>query len=324
MSVTPTDFEAFIGSSDIPDGLKAVLITTARTCCEISEVVAGGALAGALGASGAVNVQDEEQKKLDVMTNDMLTLALSESPFVAGVASEEMDVVQPTANAPAKGYLVLFDPLDGSSNIDINAPVGTIFSILPSHSAVPDESDFMQPGRAQVAAGYAIYGPQTMLVITTGQGVQGFTLSADNRWLLTHPQIHIPVDTKEFAINMSNQRHWAGGVQRYIAACLEGADGPRGKNFNMRWVAAMVADVHRILMRGGVFLYPWDRREPEKPGKLRLMYEGNPMALLVEQAGGKATLDGVTPILDIVPDRLHQRIPVALGSANEVDHIAEA
>jgi len=324
MSVTPTDFEAFIGSSDIPDGLKAVLVTTARTCCEISEVVAGGALAGALGASGAVNVQDEEQKKLDVMTNDMLTLALSQSPFVAGVASEEMDVVQPTTNAPAKGYLVLFDPLDGSSNIDINAPVGTIFSILPSHSAVPDESDFMQPGRAQVAAGYAIYGPQTMLVITTGQGVQGFTLSADNRWLLTHPQIHIPADTKEFAINMSNQRHWAGGVQRYIAACLEGADGPRGKNFNMRWVAAMVADVHRILMRGGVFLYPWDRREPEKPGKLRLMYEGNPMALLVEQAGGKATLDGVTPILDIVPDRLHQRIPVALGSANEVDHIADA
>lgn len=324
MSVAHTDFEAFIGSADIPDGLKAVLITTARTCSEISDVVAGGALAGALGASGAVNVQDEEQKKLDVMTNDMLTLALSGCSFVAGVASEEMDVVQPTSNAPASGYLVLFDPLDGSSNIDINAPVGTIFSILPSHSAVPDESDFMQPGRAQVAAGYAVYGPQTMLVLTTGTGVQGFTLADDNRWLLTHPHIHIPADTKEFAINMSNQRHWAGGVQRYIAGCLEGADGPRGKNFNMRWVAAMVADVHRILMRGGVFLYPWDRREPEKPGKLRLMYEGNPMAFLVEQAGGKATLDGLTPILDIVPDRLHQRIPVALGSAHEVDQIAAA
>ena len=317
------DFDSHIASAALPDGLREVLQVLARTCAEISDVVAGGALAGALGASGQINVQDEEQKKLDVMTNDMLTDALLASPAVAGVASEEMDEVQP-ATHPAGQYLVLFDPLDGSSNIDINAPVGTIFSVLASPSPTPAEADFMQPGRAQVASGYALYGAQTMLVLTTGTGVSGFTLAPDGRWLLTHPDIRIPADTREFAINMSNQRHWAGGVQRYVAGCLEGADGPRGKNFNMRWVAAMVADVHRILMRGGVFLYPWDRREPEKPGKLRLMYEGNPMALLVEQAGGKATLDGAAPILDVVPERLHQRVPVALGSANEVDQIAAA
>ena len=324
MTDAHTDFDAFIAASAAPDGLREVLKVVARTCAEISDVVAGGALAGALGASGAINVQDEEQKKLDVMTNDMLTDALSACPAVAGVASEEMDVVQPTKNAPAAGYLVLFDPLDGSSNIDINAPVGTIFSVLASPSPSPTEADFMQPGQAQVAAGYAVYGPQTMLVLTTGSGVNGFTLALDGRWLLTHPDIRIPADTKEFAINMSNQRHWAEGVQRYVDGCLRGADGPRGKNFNMRWVAAMVADVHRILMRGGVFLYPWDKREPNKPGKLRLMYEGNPMALLVEQAGGKATLDGAAPILDVTPEKLHQRVPVALGSANEVDQIAAA
>ena len=316
-------FDAHLAATDAPEGLKTVLSLLAGTCAEISDLVAGGALSGVLGASGAVNVQDEEQKKLDVIANDILTDALLASPAVAGVGSEEMDVVQPASHATGE-YLVMFDPLDGSSNIDINAPVGTIFSVLKSFSTTPTEADFLQPGRMQVAAGYALYGAQTMLVLTTGSGVTGFTLAADGSWVLTHPDIRIPADTKEFAINMSNQRHWAGGVQRYVAGCLEGADGPRGKNFNMRWVAAMVADVHRILMRGGVFLYPWDRREPEKPGKLRLMYEGNPMALLVEQAGGKATLEGVAPILDVVPERLHQRIPVALGSANEVDQIAAA
>ena len=294
-----------------------------RTCAEISDVVAGGALTGVLGASGAVNVQDEEQKKLDVITNDMLTEALLACPRVAGVASEEMDTVQPASN-PQGGFLVLFDPLDGSSNIDINAPVGTIFSILRSPSAAPSEADFLQPGRNQLASGYVLYGAQTMLVLTVGKGVVGFTLAPDGRWLLTHETVTIPADCKEFAINMSNRRHWAEGVQRYIDACLAGVEGPRGKNFNMRWVAAMVADVHRVLMRGGVFLYPWDKREPNKPGKLRLMYEGNPMALLVEQAGGKATTDGVQRILDVEPTQLHQRIPIVLGSANEVDQVAAA
>ena len=318
-----TDLAAHLASLNLPQGLTQTLTVAAAACVEIRKIVSGGALVGALGASGAVNVQDEEQKKLDVISNDVLTDMLLACPSVAGVASEEMDTVQPATN-PAGEYLVLFDPLDGSSNIDINAPVGTIVSVLKSPSATPVEADFLQTGRHQVAALYCLYGGQTMLVLTTGQGVAGFTLSHDGQWLMTHPAITVPTDTKEFAINMSNQRHWSESVQRYVDGCLQGADGPRGKNFNMRWVAAMVADVHRILMRGGVFLYPWDKREPNKPGKLRLMYEGNPMAFLVEQAGGKATTDGTQAILDVTPTELHQRIPVALGSANEVDQIAGA
>jgi len=318
-----TDLAAHLASLDLPQGLTQTLTVAAAACVEIRKIVSGGALVGALGASGAFNVQDEEQKKLDVISNDVLTDMLLACPSVAGVASEEMDTVQPATN-PTGEYLVLFDPLDGSSNIDINAPVGTIVSVLKSPSAAPTEADFLQSGRHQVAALYAVYGGQTMLVLTTGKGVAGFTLSHDGQWLMTHGAITVPADTKEFAINMSNQRHWAESVQRYIAGCLAGADGPRGKNFNMRWVAAMVADVHRILMRGGVFLYPWDKREPNKPGKLRLMYEGNPMAFLIEQAGGKATTDGKQAILDVTPTELHQRIPVVLGSANEVDQIAAA
>ena len=318
-----TDLAAHLASLALPQALTQTLAAAAAACVEIRKIVSGGALVGALGASGVVNVQDEEQKKLDVISNDVLTEMLLACSAVAGVASEEMDTVQPATN-PAGEYLVLFDPLDGSSNIDINAPVGTIVSVLKAPSATPTEADFLQSGRHQVAALYAVYGGQTMLVLTTGQGVAGFTLSHDGRWLMTHPTITVPADTKEFAINMSNQRHWAEGIQRYIDGCLQGTDGPRGKNFNMRWVAAMVADVHRILMRGGVFLYPWDAREPNKPGKLRLMYEGNPMALLIEQAGGKATTDGVQSILDVIPTELHQRIPVALGSAAEVDQIASA
>ena len=318
-----TDLAAHLASLDLPQGLTQTLTVAAAACVEIRKIVSGGALVGALGASGAVNVQDEEQKKLDVISNDVLTDMLLACPAVAGVASEEMDTVQPATNAAGE-YLVLFDPLDGSSNIDINAPVGTIVSVLKSPSAAPNEADFMQSGRQQAAALYCLYGGQTMLVLTTGQGVAGFTLSHGGQWLMTHGTITVPADTKEFAINMSNQRHWAESVQRYVDGCLQGADGPRGKNFNMRWVAAMVADVHRILMRGGVFLYPWDKREPNKPGKLRLMYEGNPMAFLIEQAGGKATTDGKQAILDVMPTELHQRIPVVLGSANEVDQIAAA
>ncbi|WP_438852856.1 class 1 fructose-bisphosphatase [Brevundimonas nasdae] len=323
MSADRLRLDDHIAALEAPQGLKSVLTVIAATCAQISDVVAGGALVGALGASGQINVQDEEQKKLDVITDDMLTQALLACPAIAGVASEEKDQVEPASN-PAGEYLALFDPLDGSSNIDINAPVGTIVSVLKSATPTPVEADFLQTGRHQVAAVYAVYGPQTMLVLTTGDGVKGFTLSNDGQWLLTHDDITISPDTKEFAINVSNQRHWAEPVQRYLDGVLKGAEGPRGKNFNMRWVAAMVADVHRILMRGGVFLYPWDKREPNKPGKLRLMYEGNPMAFLVEQAGGKATTDGVQPILDVQPTQLHQRIPVALGSANEIDAFASA
>lgn len=313
-----------VGALETPEGLPAVLAVLGETCAAISRTVAGGALVGALGASGQVNVQDEEQKKLDIITNDMLREALAACASVFGLASEELDTVESTGRTGEGGYLVLFDPLDGSSNIDINAPVGTIFSVLPAPSGEIDEAAFLQPGRNQVAAGYALYGAQSMLVLTTGRGVAAFTLDSDGQWLRTGEDLAIPADTKEFAINMSNQRHWAEPVRRYIDGCLQGRDGRRGKDFNMRWVAAMVADVHRILMRGGVFLYPWDAREPNRAGKLRLMYEGNPMALLVEQAGGKATTDGRQPILDVQPSELHQRIAVALGSANEIDVLASA
>ncbi len=311
------DLAAWLGEEPADAALKDVVTTIADTCAAISRVVASGALSGSLGAAGSTNVQDEEQKKLDVITNDLLSDALKACAAVAGLASEELEDVEPTGRVG--GYLVTFDPLDGSSNIDVNVSVGTIFSVLPAPTGhAPTEADFLQPGRNQVAAGYAVYGPQTMLVVTLASGVNAFTLSADGEWLLTHPALSIKADTAEFAINMSNQRHWAAPVQRYIDGCLRGKDGPRGKNFNMRWIASMVADVHRIMMRGGVFMYPWDSREPGKPGKLRLMYEANPMGLVVERAGGKAT-DGVTDILDIQPAKLHQRVPVVLGSANEVE-----
>ena len=305
------------------EAVKDVVTAIAAACVQISKVVASGAISGSLGAAGQVNVQDEEQKKLDIITNDILRGALKACAPVAGLASEELEEIETTGREG--GFLVTFDPLDGSSNIDVNVSVGTIFSILPAPATgLPTEADFLQPGRQQIAAGYAVYGPQTMLVLTLAKGVVGFTLDADGAWRLTHGDIAIPADTAEFAINMSNQRHWAEPVKRYIDGCLQGKEGPRGKNFNMRWVASMVADVHRIAMRGGVFLYPWDAREPDKPGKLRLLYEANPMSLIVERAGGKSTLDGVAAILDVQPTKLHQRVPVVLGSANEVDQVGAA
>ena len=314
---TFVDLAAWLAAEPADAALKDVVQTIASTCSRISRVVASGALSGSLGAAGSTNVQDEEQKKLDVITNDMLSQALNACAPVAGLASEELEEVEPTGRVG--GYLVTFDPLDGSSNIDVNVSVGTIFSVLPAPAGhAPTEADFLQPGRNQVAAGYAVYGPQTMLVVTLASGVNAFTLDADGRWLLTHPDLSIKADTAEFAINMSNQRHWAAPMRRYIDGCLAGKDGPRGKNFNMRWIASMVADVHRIMMRGGIFMYPWDAREPGKSGKLRLMYEANPMGLVVERAGGAAT-DGVERILDIQPTKLHQRVPVVLGSANEVE-----
>ena len=302
------------------EAVKDVVAAIARACVQISRVVASGAISGSLGAAGQVNVQDEEQKKLDIITNDVLRDALKACAAVAGLASEELEEIESTGRSG--GFLVTFDPLDGSSNIDVNVSVGTIFSILPApEGREATEADFLLPGRQQVAAGYVVYGPQNMLVLTLSKGVFGFTMSAQGDWLLTHGTVTISADTAEFAINMSNQRHWAEPVRRYIDGCLQGKDGPRGKNFNMRWVASMVADVHRILMRGGIFMYPWDAREPDKPGKLRLLYEANPMALIVERAGGKAT-DGKTAILDLQPTKLHQRVPVVLGSANEVDLVS--
>ncbi len=304
--------------------LRLLIEVVARACKAISNAVSKGALAGVLGSAGTGNVQGETQQKLDVIANEVLLDANEWGGHLAAMASEEMDSFYEIPNRYPKGeYLLLFDPLDGSSNIDVNVSIGTIFSVLHMHKPCQTvtEHDFMQPGTQQVAAGYAVYGPQTTLVLTVGNGVHMFTLDREaGSFVLTQSDVMIPEDTKEFAINMSNMRHWAPPVRRYIDECLAGDEGPRGKNFNMRWIASMVADVHRILTRGGVFMYPWDKREPEKPGKLRLMYEANPMAFLVEQAGGAAT-NGQQRILDVEPTKLHQRVSVILGSKNEVERV---
>jgi fructose-1,6-bisphosphatase I len=269
-------------------------------------------------------VQGEIQKKLDIISNEILLQANEWGGHLAAMASEEMESFHPIPNRYPKGeYLLLFDPLDGSSNIDVNVTIGTIFSVLkaPEGMQEPSEQDFLQAGTKQVAAGYAVYGPQTMLVLTTGNGVNCFTLDREmGSWVMTQRDIKIPVDTAEYAINASNARHWFPPVRRYIDELEQGKVGPRGKNFNMRWIASMVADVHRILNRGGIFMYPADARDPDKPGKLRLMYEANPMSLIIEQAGGAAT-DGHQRILDIQPTGLHQRVAVFLGSKNEVERV---
>ena len=308
----------------IPGQLRLLLEVVARACKSISHAVNKGALGGVLGSADSENVQGEIQKKLDIIANEVLIEANEWGGHLAGMASEEMDAIYVVPNRYPKGeYLLLFDPLDGSSNIDVNVSIGTIFSVLhmPEDDRGVDEGDFLQPGNRQVAAGYCVYGPQTTLVLTVGDGVAMFTLDREQgSFVLTRKHVKIPEDTKEFAINMSNMRHWDAPIKRYVDECLAGKDGPRGKDFNMRWIASMVADVHRILTRGGVFLYPWDKREPEKPGKLRLMYEANPMGWIVEQAGGAAT-NCRQRILDIQPGKLHERVSVVLGSKNEVDRI---
>lgn len=313
--------------------LRLLLETVARAVKTISHAVGKGALwtgygggeGGVLGSAGTTNVQGETQKKLDVIANEILVEANEWGGHLAAMASEEMDEPLGIPVAYPRGnYLLLFDPLDGSSNIDVDVSIGTIFSVLPApqgHTRDAEASAFLQPGTKQLCAGYAVYGPQTVLVLTIGHGVVMFTLDRDTgSFVLTQERLTIPADTKEFSVNMSNQRHWAAPVKRYIDECLAGKTGPRGKDFNMRWIASMVADVHRIMQRGGIFLYPWDQREPEKPGKLRLMYEANPMAWLVEQAGGAAT-NGQQRILEIQPKSLHERVSVMLGSKNEVEYL---
>jgi fructose-1,6-bisphosphatase I len=308
----------------LPAQLRLLIEVVARACKGIAISVNKGALGDILGEAGTGNVQGEAQKKLDVIANEVLLEANSWGGHLAAMASEEMEAIHVVPDRYPQGeYLLLFDPLDGSSNIDVNVSIGTIFSVLKKADDATgvSEADFLQPGTQQVAAGYCLYGPQTILVLTVGHGVAMFTLDREQgSFVLTADRVQIPPDTKEFAINMSNQRHWAAPVKRYIDECLAGREGPRGKDFNMRWVASMVTDVHRILSRGGVFMYPWDQREPDKPGKLRLLYEANPMALLVEQAGGAAT-DGRQRILDIAPAKLHQRVAVVLGSKNEVERV---
>ena len=310
--------------NSIPAELRLLIEVVGRACKNISHAVGKGALGEVLGSAGSENVQGEVQKKLDIISNDILLEANEWGGHLAAMASEEMETIHLIPNRYPQGeYMLLFDPLDGSSNIDVNVSIGTIFSVLkaPDGMGTPTEKDFLQQGAKQVAAGYAVYGPQTVLVLTTGNGVHCFTLDREmGAWVLTQRDIQIPADTKEFAINMSNMRHWHAPVTRYVTEMLAGATGPLKKDFNMRWVASMVADVHRILSRGGVFMYPADTRDLSMPGKLRLMYEANPMAFIVEQAGGAAT-DGKQRILDIQPTQLHQRVPVFLGSKNEVERV---
>jgi fructose-1,6-bisphosphatase I len=308
--------------------LKFLVEIVSRACQAISIAIGKGGLGGVLGEAGSDNVQGEAQKKLDVLSNDILLDANEWGGHLAAMASEEMDLPHLVPHRFPKGeYLLTFDPLDGSSNIDVNVSIGTIFSVLKCpegadlSSPEAAEKAFLQPGTAQVAAGYAVYGPTTLLVLTVGDGVAVFTLDREQgEFILTQENVQIPADTKEFAINMSNQRFWEAPVQRYVNEMLQGKEGPLGKDYNMRWVASMVADVHRIMTRGGIFMYPMDSKMQAQGGKLRLMYEANPMAFLVEQAGGAATT-GRQRILDIRPDKLHQRVPVILGSKNEVDRV---
>ncbi|WP_421683405.1 class 1 fructose-bisphosphatase [Stutzerimonas urumqiensis] len=315
-------------SHDTPADLRFLVEVVARACKAISHAVSKGALGGVLGSMETENVQGEVQKKLDVMSNEILLEANEWGGTLAGMASEEMDKpYQIPGRFPKGAYLLMFDPLDGSSNIDVNVSVGTIFSVLRcpgecfSQNDALGEDAFLQPGTQQVAAGYAIYGPQTMLVLTLGNGVKGFTLDRElGSFVLTHENIRVPDSTAEFAINMSNQRHWEAPVKRYVEELLAGETGPLEKNYNMRWIASMVADVHRILTRGGIFMYPRDAREPSKPGKLRLMYEANPMSMLIEQAGGAAT-NGTQRIMEIQPQSLHERVAVFLGSKQEVERV---
>jgi len=313
-------------SGTVAPEVRLLIEVVARACKAIGHAVGKGALGGVLGSLESENVQGEVQKKLDVMSNDILLEANEWGGHLAAMASEEMETIHPIPNRYPKGeYLLLFDPLDGSSNIDVNVSIGTIFSVLKAPhkegGQAVTEADFLQPGSSQVVAGYAVYGPQTMLVLTVGAGVAVFTLDREQgAWVLTNDNLQIPADTKEFSINMSNMRHWDTPVKRYIDDCLAGEEGPLAKNYNMRWIASMVADVHRLLTRGGIFMYPWDKREPNKPGKLRLMYEANPMSFIVEQAGGRA-ITGTERIMDIQPDQLHQRVSVVLGSRNEVDRV---
>ena len=303
------------------DAITSTINTIAQVGIQISDLLKRGALADILGEAGNQNVQGEEQKKLDVIANDLLLDALSQNPNCAGVASEELDNSTP-AN-PNGELLVLFDPLDGSSNIDINMAVGTIFSILPfaNRGNTATDNDFLQKGTAQLASGYILYGTSTVMAITLKSGVVMFSLDpASQEFVQIKDHIQISPDTKEYAINASNYRYWLPPMQRYVDEFTAGKSGVRGKDFNMRWVAAMVGDVHRILVRGGVFSYPFDTKHPDKAGKLRLMYEANPMSLLIEQAGGGAT-DAVNRILEIEPTSIHQRVPVVLGAKNEVDYV---
>ncbi|MGE5338864.1 MAG: class 1 fructose-bisphosphatase [Gemmatimonadota bacterium] len=310
---------------DVPDHgkLAGLLVDVAAAIKAISAMTARGALGASLGVAAARNASGDEQQPLDVLSNELMLRHCEWGGLVAGMASEEIEAPYALpAEYPRGPYLLVFDPLDGSSNIDVNMSVGTIFSVLKhAGDEAPAEKDYLQRGTEQVAAGYAIYGPATMLVLTVGKGTHGFTLDREiGNFILTHSDLRIPEDTSEFAINTSNERFWEPPVKRYVEECKAGKTGIRARDFNMRWIASMVAEAHRILMRGGVFMYPKDTKDPTKAGRLRLMYEANPIAMVIEQAGGMAST-GRGRILEVAPTELHQRVPVILGSKNEVERI---
>ena len=310
---------SFLAESQINKNLATLMCAIAEASQAISALVENGALADIYGKLNSENVQGETQAKLDIVCDEIFTARLAATGLVAGMVSEEVDL--PVSLKSKAEYLVMFDPLDGSSNVDVNVSIGSIFSIFKAPQKNIEAPDYLIAGNQQLAAGYAIYGPCTMLVITVGDGTHGFTLDRTSKeYLLTHHNMQVPADTQEYAINSSNQRFWEPPIKRYITECKAGAVGRREKNFNMRWIGSMVADIHRILTRGGIYLYPKDSKDAAKPGRLRLMYEANPMAMLIEQAGGSATT-GRLHILDVQPVAIHQRIPIIIGSKNEVAHV---
>ncbi len=322
-NITLKDFLADHLSGPHKEPLTLMLEDIINACKKIAIAIDSGAIEGNMGALNSENVQGEVQKALDVITNDIFIESNQRSGYIAGMVSEEVDTMIEVAEKHKQNgkYLLLFDPLDGSSNVNVNISVGTIFSVLLSPSAKPILADFLQPGVSQICAGYVLYGTSTMLVFTSGDGVNGFTLDTESgEFYLTHPNMQIAAETAEFAVNMSNYRFWQEPVQRYIDECLQGEEGDRNKDFNMRWVASMVAEMHRILVRGGVFMYPIDSKIQSQGGKLRLMYEANPMSYIVEQAGGLATT-GTQRILEIVPTHVHQRVPVMMGSKSEIERL---
>jgi fructose-1,6-bisphosphatase I/sedoheptulose-1,7-bisphosphatase len=304
--------------------LNGLITNVALACKAISRRIAFGALGHSREYRGATNVQGEVQKPLDVTSNEIFLRTNEWAGHVSGMVSEELELPYTLPSQHARGkYLLVFDPLDGSSNIDVNVAVGSIFSILraPLPGADPQPADFLQPGILQVCAGYAIYGPSTMLVLTLGSGTHGFTLEPLlGEWVLSHPDLSIPASTREFAINASNARFWEPAVKRYVDECLAGSAGLRGVDFNMRWIASLVAEAHRILMRGGVFMYPRDTKDPSRAGRLRLLYEANPISFLIEQAHGSAST-GRNRVLQLQPQSLHERVGFIFGSAEEVERI---
>ena len=327
MKKTQPSLASFLQDTRTSESLRSLLCAIAEASQAISALTENGAIQNKDGESiygklNSENVQGETQATLDVICDEIFTGCLAATGLVAGMVSEEVDLPITVQNKTSKAeFLVAFDPLDGSSNVDVNVSIGSIFSVFKAPMAILGETDYLIAGKQQVSAGYAIYGPCTMLIITTGEGTHGFTLNrATKEFLLTHPNMQVPEDTKEYAINSSNQRFWEPPIKRYITECKSGAAGRREKDFNMRWIGSMVADIHRILMRGGIYLYPKDSKDSAKPGRLRLMYEANPMAMVIEQAGGAAST-GRMRILDVSPEHIHQRIPIIIGSKNEVEHI---